>query len=478
MNTTNVGLLGLRGTIRVLVVLGVVTTATARFAIADDFEGALERATAKLEKLASASEQKMNAGDFTGANAALLAAFPEATRTPAESFLLGNLLFEVDRNQSYSLHKAAANAEPQNSAVVWEWALEQHRAGEFAGALASYRTFSKARPRSAASYALQADCLLRLNRVDEAVAAWRQSEDAPDGSIEAMESLVCAVHREPAPFARRAELLAKATRDRDARAAADLIALDCQFPRDWWNAGPQKKYLAHDAAAIAAALKLPADDVVGRAMACAAECAATDADDAGAIKAVLVKHRLLVDADRTIPNHGGLLTVLLAAARDAGVIDDATLRQQIGPKVYELAKKGRDAGLWNCAAAAGPEDAPDKLLALEREGWKATGDERFAAGVLLLKMKAGNLAGDDADLAAARKQFPDSGLVQRVAYEVAKRENTVTRDLLADAARAEFKHFSSFVAFATVVNRPRSDYLRQYFAELSRMPAAPKADKV
>jgi len=213
-------------------------------------------------------------------------------------------------------------------------------------------------------------------------------------------------------------------------------------------------------------------------MACAAECAAADAEDAGAIKAILLKRRLLIDSDGTIPNHGGLLTVLLAAARDAGAVDDATLRKQIGPKVYALAKKGRDAGLWNCAAATGPEDAPDRLLALEREGWKATGDARFAAGVLLLKMRDGKLAGDDAELLAARKQFPDSGLVQRVAYEVARQENKVTRELLADAARAEFKHFSSFVARATVVNRPRSDYLRQYFAELGRMPATPKAEKV
>ena len=62
-------------------------------------------------------------------------------------------------------------------------------------------------------------------------------------------------------------------------------------------------------------------------------------------------------------------------------------------------------------------------------------------------------------------------MIQRAAYEVAVRENRVTRALLAAAAKAEFTHFSSFVAPATVINRPRSDYLRQYFAELTRMPA-------
>jgi len=79
-------------------------------------------------------------------------------------------------------------------------------------------------------------------------------------------------------------------------------------------------------------------------------------------------------------------------------------------------------------------------------------------------------------LAAALHQFPESGEVQRAAYLVAVRDHKLTRQNLADAARAEFTHFSSFVAPATVVDRPRSDYLRHYFAELLTMqPAAQPA---
>src|SRR4051812_634922 len=116
MNTTKAGRFrgAPRRMTRVVVALVATTTATACFAGAGDFAGDVERASAAVEKVAGASEEKMNAGDFAGANAALLGGFPEATRTPAESFLLGNLLFEVDRKQSYALHGAAAKAEPQN----------------------------------------------------------------------------------------------------------------------------------------------------------------------------------------------------------------------------------------------------------------------------------------------------------------------------------------------------------------------------
>jgi hypothetical protein len=436
-----------------------------------DFGAEFGQASEKLKDVMPGCEKLMEAGDFSGANAKLLATFPEATRTAAQSFLLANILFDADAKQSYTLHKAAAKAEPQNSNVQWEWALEQHRAGEYAGALASYQAFSMSQPGWAPCYALQADCLLRLNRIDGAVDAWHKSETAPDGTLETMEDLVCTVHREPAPHARRAELLARATQQRDVDAACDLIALDCDFPRDWWNGGPQKAFLRHDLPAVQAALKLPADDVRGRAMACAVECATADRDDPAAIKAILSKHRLLTDADHTLPSHGGLLSLVLGAATRSKAVDEDVLRRQLGPKVLELARKGKDVGAWNAAAFAGPTDK-DEELRLEREGWQATGDARFAAGVLFLKQQRGELKGDDADLAAALKQFPESGMIQRAAYETAEHEGKVTRQLLADAAKAEFTHFSSFVAPATVVNRPRSDYLRAYFAQLRLMPQA------
>lgn len=453
----------------VLVVTALFSSAFTLLAAAPDFNADIQQASAKIEAAMPGCAELMNAGDFAGANSKLLAVFPAADRTAGESFVLGNIFFDVDPRLSYALHEAAAKAEPQNPTVVWEWAMEQHRAGKYAGALAAYQLFSKARPQSAAPYALAADCLLRLNRVDAAIDAWQKSEAAPSGSIERMEDLVCSVHREPAPHARRAELLAKATQKGDADAAADLIALDCEFPKDWWNAGPHEAYLAHDLPAVIATLKLPPQDIRARTMQCAAECATANQDDGAAIKNIITKYRLLLDASQTIPTHGGLLAVILPRAVEAEAIDPATLHDKIDPKVLDLARKGHDPELWNLAAYAEAKGTPDEQIKLEREGWKATADPRFAAGVLFLKSQSGKLSGDDADLKAALKQFPESGMVQRAAFEVAVRENRLTRGLLAAAAMAEFSHFSTFVAPATVIARPRSNYLRQYFAQMAHM---------
>jgi hypothetical protein len=165
-----------------------------------------------------------------------------------------------------------------------------------------------------------------------------------------------------------------------------------------------------------------------------------------------------------------LLSVILVPALRAGAIDDATLRERIGPKLAERARTSRDARLWTLAVYAAPPAPPKEQLQLQRGGWQATGDARFAAGVLFWKLQLDEFTSADVDLVAALKQFPDSGLVQRARFEVAKREHALTRELLVDAARAEFAHFTSFVAPVTAVTRPRSDYLREYFAQMRLVP--------
>jgi tetratricopeptide (TPR) repeat protein len=443
---------------------------TCGFVWAQEFDVQLKEAWAKLRVPSDESNKLMIEGDLAGAKAKLLTVFPEKDRSAAESFLLGNLLFEVDRKLSYSLHKAAAEKAQDNAIVVWEWALQQHRAGEYAGALKSYQVFSKTRPDSAAAYALQADCLLQLNKTDEAIKAWQQSEHARVGTIEQMESLVCTVNRDAVPFAKRVELLTKATRKADADAAAELIALDCAFPFDWWNTKPYDSYLAHDLPAVLAALKLPASDVRVRAMNCAAACAQADQKDAGALKRILAKHNLLIDVNQTLPANPGLLHVILTAAYRSKALDEKALRT-LSPKVQAIAAKSKDARAWSAASVFIESAGPEEQIKYARDAWKATGDAHFAALVLFLKQKRGKLAGNDAELLAALKQFPESCDVQRANVEVAAREKKLSRDMLAAAAKAEFRHFSSFVAPATVVNRPRADYLRSYFTTMGSMTA-------
>ena len=80
-------------------------------------------------------------GRVDEANAAILAAFPEKSRTAEQALTLGNILFKQDPKDSYWLHQRAAKELPNKPEVQYEWALEQHRAGEYAAAADSYAKF-------------------------------------------------------------------------------------------------------------------------------------------------------------------------------------------------------------------------------------------------------------------------------------------------------------------------------------------------
>jgi glutamate dehydrogenase (NAD(P)+) len=78
--------------------------------------------------------------------------------------------------------------------VLLEWALQQHRRKDFAGALKTYRTYLKMQPDYAPVFGLAAECAIRTDDITEALALWQKSERAGKGTLERFESLVCDVN--------------------------------------------------------------------------------------------------------------------------------------------------------------------------------------------------------------------------------------------------------------------------------------------
>jgi tetratricopeptide (TPR) repeat protein len=394
-------------------------------------------------------------GKLDEAHAGLLETFPEAARTPAQAFMLGNLIWPNDPKVSYALHKLAAERRPEVQDFQLEWAMEQHRAGEYAGAAEAYSKYCAAVPEYAVAWGLLADCLVRLGRERDAVKAWQSSEAAKKGSLEAFESMVCEIHRESVPLRQRADYL-KAVLKGDAEAAVALIALDAFYPGDWWNTRAQKEYLDRDLVAVRA-VKF-ADPRRLDAVECVSECGPAKPEDTKSVRDALTRYRFLVDADVSVPSDAKLAAILIDHAVESKAL--GATRQQVGDKVLGVARSTKNADLWNGALYL--SEGGD-LLALEKEAWDATGDVRFAMGYLSLASKAGTLKKDDDVLFRALLMFPEHGHVQRRAYDFAKQDGNVTPGLLLQLIKAEYHHFSS----TGVLPRPRAATLRAYFKELA-----------
>ncbi len=259
---------------------------------ADDVRDQLRATLQRLQPSLQQAEALMTTGEFDKANNVLLETFPEATRTPVQAFVLGNVLFTQAPKKSYKLHKAAATAMPDFAQAQFEWAVEQHRAQEYAGAAKAYEAFSKQQPEFAPAYGLAAECQIRLGHIQQAVALWKRSEAARIGTLADFENLVCAVNGPVAPGAERARLLDQAAKG-DAGAAASLILLDADWPRDWWNNGPNLGFLKHDLAVIEK--DFPEPDSRVKAAVCVGKCAMEADRRGGDVGAVLKREGFLLD---------------------------------------------------------------------------------------------------------------------------------------------------------------------------------------
>ncbi len=113
-------------------------------AVAQDAK--MREAAAKLSPVMKQAEAMLVEGKLTEANALVLNTFPQETRTPAQSLILGNVLYGPDPKLSYELHKAAAAGLPNSPEALFEWAMEQHRAKEYAAAAKTYDAYLKLKP--------------------------------------------------------------------------------------------------------------------------------------------------------------------------------------------------------------------------------------------------------------------------------------------------------------------------------------------
>ena len=234
-----------------------------------NFERTCGRTRAAITPALQAAEKLVVEGRLDEANQKLLAVFPAESRSAAQALTLGNALFTQAPKLSYELHKHAVKELPDEPNVILEWAMEQHRVGEYAGAAESYQQFAKANPRYAPVHGLLAECLLRSGKTREAVDAWQRSEEATQGTIEQFESLVCEVNGHKYPDRERVALREKA-RQGDLDAAEKLIALDGAFERDWWNKEPRRNYLELDLKLLGDAKFDDAERL--REIVCAGEC--------------------------------------------------------------------------------------------------------------------------------------------------------------------------------------------------------------
>jgi hypothetical protein len=359
----------------------------------------------------------------------------EKDKSPALEFAVANVLFNIDRQASYDLHKKVFEAKPDEPDVILEWAMERHRRGEYADAAPLYQQYLNVASDEPQINALLADCLIELHKNSDAVAAWDAAEHATNHEL--IDLAISDISGEVSPLRRRADLLVHVQK-KEPGAAEKLIALDLNMDDDWWNSDIDEDSLNRDLPIVDAALG--PDSKRAKAIHCWADIELLDSVAAAPVLKLLEDANLIVE-NGPLPESSLVADGLIDAVLESHLQTKAQLLQRFEKELTARMKsKAGDADAVRILCKLS-SDNKDRLVELNRFGWERYGDAQFSVALLNQLNADKKLEHDSADLKKAREQFPNNAVIQNL-WLTSMDESDVTADDLVAAIKAEFHHLS------------------------------------
>jgi tetratricopeptide (TPR) repeat protein len=356
-------------------------------------------------------------------------------KSPALSLAVGNVLFNLDRATSYALHKKVFAAKPMEPDVILEWAMEQHRKGEYAEAIPLYRQYLDLVKDEPQVNALLADCLVEQGKFSEAVGIWDAAGHATNH--ETVDLAINDIYGDISPLRRRADLL-NHVKNKEAGAAEKLIALDLNMDQDWWNIDIDDDALSRDLPVIDAVLG--PDSKRAKAIHCWVDIELQDTVASAPVLKLLEDAGLIIE-NGALPESSLVAGGLIDAVLEVHLQTKDQLFERFDKELTERSKsKDGDIEALRILCKLSSENK-ERSENLNRFGWERYADARCAVALLNLLHSEKKLEHDSPELMKALKQFPDNGVIQNLAI-LTMDEGDVTRDQLVSAIKAEYHHLS------------------------------------
>lgn len=377
------------------------------------------------------------------------------------AFIIANMLYRSEPAVSYRLHARALKALPHESAAALEMAMEQHRKGEYAAAIVNYRKCIDTGMGVHFS-CLLADCLIHTGQLKEAVMAWEKAGHGNNHTK--IDFAIFEIYGPLMPVQRRGDLVAR-IKAGDLNRLAELIELDLNFDRDWWNSSVFEEGLDLD-------LKL-AEKLLGKSspryqqLAVYAQLARQEEKKADDIRQTLTAAKLVLGKNAVLPENSHLARGLCELAMRNEAVTAEILWQAYEPALRQrLAAKDRDALHLLCLLAVNAKNG--KLAELDRLGWKEWQDPEFAVSYISgLAAEKKITRPDDQEILDVLKVRPSDSFLAQIRVSLAG-EGGLTQDLLVAAITAEYHRLSTGMII------PDSYTLKGLFYELRKKLGMPE----
>lgn len=409
----------------------VVVGAPARAAGDADFDSEMRTAAQRYGARAAQDDAKraLLEGHLSQANAMLKQLVPDERKTAADWFVLGNMLYRADIAYSDAAMKKAEALRPDEPRIWMERAMDEQRAHHCAAAVAYFDRLH-ALPqwdKHETSWAYSTQCKAALGDAKGALADWSHVDFGRHhvGIEEAMYEIFSTTD----PKRDREALLDAAARG-DKAAWCELMELERNWERNWWNKARATPLIEQDTPGARAALKADAPALAEFEL-CHDGAMLADAEFLEHLRAggVWGEQKKLPASPR----------LAYMAARTLTATHTATPQDILDAWGEALAKR----------QAAAPTDRTtlellaflyvqvhdrERLAAMDLQGWKTLHLRPFAESYVAGRIIANQPVDDE--LAQAFAEFPDSDILGQMRVHLAKDDAAKRRALPAWVAAA------------------------------------------
>lgn len=354
-----------------------------------------------------------------------------------KKYVIGGLLYEIDKDKSFQLHKEAYLSKPDELDFNLEYAIELHRKGEFEEAAKLYEKYSKEKPDDFRVNVWLADCYINTGDIDKSIANWIKSGHAKHHT--SIDQAINTIYGKTDQIKTRNNYR-KEIEQGNKTLFYSLIFLDMNWELDWWNTHTQEYFLKEDVRLIESKLEKTNIDYNTIQAYIKIKNLSKSENVADSIKMLLTNNKIIIGSN-PLPTNGQIASDLLRICFINQLISEQEFYNNRGQELLKLANETKDKELLNIyaylqATVNGKVDA-----SIDKLGWTDFKDERFAISYFIGKADKNRF--DDKELAQALTDFPNSSKLYWVKVNCAKIENIKLRPHLIELIKREFKTLGS-----------------------------------
>jgi tetratricopeptide (TPR) repeat protein len=370
-----------------------------------------------------------------------------------KKYIVGGLLFEIDADKSFQLHKEAFQSNSADKNFVFEYAIELHRQGKYKEAAELYEKYLEVETDDYRIYVWLADCYINLGETKKAIDNWTKANHPKNHT--GIDFAIHIIYGNTSQLKQRNKLRSQIFKGNSSK-LFDLIFLDQNWEMDWWNKKAQENFLDEDLELARKKLSETNSDYKLLKAYTDIKKKETQEGKVNEIKAILIASNLILN-NKSLPQFGQITSDLIRISFMNQFINETEFYQKRGNEVLELSKQTKDKDLLNIYAYLQATVNGTVKPEIDKLGWTDFKDERFAISYFLGKASKNRF--DDPELQLALLDFPNSSKLHWVKLNCAKIEHKQLKPIIIEVIKREFKTLGS--------DEEKSSYnLKNYFSYL------------